>query len=296
MRLPVLFLLLATACSEPAAVAPVALSIEPGGFDRTLRVGSFEQLHAHARASDGADLGPVMPTWSSSDTTIAKVSANGELRLSTTYGSCSWVIPGECRVEITARSGALVGRQVLTVMPFEPTMELNAMHLDIEMGDSARVTAVFMLELRRVDWCATSFATRDAAVADVDTQSGVVLANDSGSTVIDVIASGPLCPTSPAHVIVNTFARRHTLTIEPGIGLDLLPGGVLQLTALVQNYKGVVYPAALATWVSADPAVASVDAKGLVRANACSVASCQTTITARTGRLSASTVVTVRGR
>ena len=287
MRLPVLFLLFATSCSEPASVGPVALTIEPGGSERTLRVGTREQLTVNASKN---------VIWSSSDTSIAKVSATGELRLSTTYSVCNWVIPGECKVVIAAAAAGKTATQTIVVMPFEPTMEVNAMQLDIEMGDSARVSAAFMLELRRVDWCIASFVTRNAAIAEVGNQSGMVTANDSGRTVIDVSASGPLCPTSAAHVTVNTFARRHTLTIEPGTGLELVTGGVLQLTAMIQNYKGVVYPAAVVTWSSGDTAIATVDAKGLVRANACSSPPCQTTITARTGRISASVLITVRAR
>ena len=288
-------ILVVAACAEPVAVEPTALTIEPGGAARTLRIGTHEQLRAHLRAADGRDLGPAAVTWISSDTSVAKVDANGDLRIASSYTACNWVVPGECTFEIRAERGPLSAQQVVTVLPYEPTMELNVKQLELEMGDSVRIRVSFQLELMPVTWCVASFTSREAAVAQVDASSGVVTAQDSGSTIIDVRAAGPLCPSQGLQVQVNTRAPLHTMTIEPGQNITLEPGGSVHLTAIVRNWKGVIYPAIAVSWVSSDPDVATVDARGVVRAGNCSRDDlCRATITARSGRLTATATVVVR--
>ena len=288
-------ILVVAACAEPIAVEPTSLTIEPGGAARTLRIGTHERLRAHLRGADGTDLGAAVVSWISSDTNVAKVDANGDLRIASSYTACNWVFPGECTFEIRAETGALSARQVVTVIPYEPTMDLNVKQLELEMGDTARIRASFQLELRPVTWCVASFSSREAAVAQVDASTGVVSAQDSGSTIIDVRAVGPLCPSQALQVQVRTREPLHTLTIEPGQNITLAPGDSVYLTAIVRNWKGVIYPAIAVTWFSSDPNVATVDARGSVTAGFCSEADiCRATITARSGRLTATATVVVR--
>ena len=276
--------LLAISCSEPAAVDK-PLTIEPGGAARTLRIGSREQLSVNA----------ANVVWTSSDTTIARINASAELQLATSYAACKWEYPGNCKVEITARAGNSVATQIITVMPYEPTMEINALQIDLDMGDTARIQASVILETVQVPWCSLEFAARDSAVAVVDAVSGLVAAGDSGSTTIEVRATGPLCPAYPGQVTVNTRSRLHTLTIEPAMYIVLPPGSGLQLSAIVRNWKGVMYPAVVRSWESADTTIASVDAKGAVRAHLCYAGPlvCRTTLTVRSGRLTATATVVV---
>ena len=281
LRLITLALLSVAACSDPAANSGPAQLMIDGGAERTIRIGAQEQLRA--RVVGGEPAGSIR--WTTSDSSIARVDANGLLRLATTYTACNWVTPGECQVRITATTNDLRADLTLTVMPFEPTLELNVAHLDLEMGDSVRITARVLLENNTVPWCAVSYATRDSAIAQIGMSSGIVRVGDEGSTVVDVVASGPLCPRDAAHVTITTRPARHVLTILPGDATNMAAHSVLQLFAEVTNWKGIVYQAAFVEWSTSNAALATVQ-NGLVRAGSCSGTElCRVTITARSGRL-----------
>jgi hypothetical protein len=285
---------LLNACSDPAANnEPASLAIEPGGPARTIRIGTQERLEAHLVNSDGRSVGTTAATWTSTDTSIVKVDANGELRLATSYTACNWVTPGLCQITIVARAGALRAQQLLTVMPFEPTVELATSEIDFETGDSARISAVAVLENRPVPWCTFSFTSADPAIARVDPSSGMVVGADIGSTVVHVSVTGALCPTGQAQVPVMTRPRLYVLDILPDTEDILNAGESLQLVALVTNRKDVQYPALSVQWSSSDSEVATVN-NGLVRAGACPLTEgCRVMITARSGRLVANKAIVV---
>jgi hypothetical protein len=294
-----LYLALATsllnACSDPTANnEAVSLAIQPGGPARTIRIGTQERLEAQLVNSEGRSVGSTAASWSSTDTSIVKVDANGELRLATSYTACNWVTPGLCQITIVARAGALRAQQLLTVMPFEPTVELVTSEIDFETGDSARISAVAVLENRPVPWCTFSFTSADPAIARVDPSSGMVVGSDIGSTVVLVSVTGALCPSGQAQVPVVTRPRLYVLDILPDTDGILDAGQSLQLVALVTNRKDVQYPALSVQWSSSDPLIATVT-NGLVHAGACPLTEgCRVTITARSGRLVATKGIIVR--
>ena len=280
-----LLIVLCCACADDPTDPPTSLTIEPAAAE--LRVGSFQQLHA--RGADQA------VTWSTSDTTIARVDANGVLRVAVSYTACGWVTPGECKVDVIARSGSLEARQTITIMPFEPIVQLASGNIDLEMGDSTQLRPRITLEGMEVSWCAVSFASRDSTVARVRPTSGVVLASDEGSTIIDVVLSGRVCPSTPVRVNVIVRPPLHTMAILPSENETVMAAGdTIRLSALVTNWKGVTYPALFLQWMSSNPEVASIEG-GLVRAHSCDVPTgCRTIITARSGRLLARRVIVVR--
>ena len=288
-----LLLVLCCACADgPAAPTTPTLIIEPGASAlHELRVGSTQQLSA--RVEGGKIDGPI--TWSTSDSTIARVDASGLLRIAVSYTACDWVTPGECQVKIVAAIGSVQATRTITVLPFEPTVELGSAHMNLEMGDSARISPRVVLEGMSVPWCALSYQSADAAIAGVGSASGMVTGFDEGTTVVNVVITGRLCPTAPARVQVTVRPPLHVLSILPADGdVVLAPGAVMQLVAQVQNWKGVIYAAPFVQWSSSDPAIATVQA-GLVRASGCAgVATCSVVITARSGRLTATRVVIIR--
>ncbi len=282
------------ACSDPAGTdEPVRLVIEPAGQPRTVLIGSFQQLAAHTVTADGRAATPASVSWSTSDETVARIDNRGELRIATTYTACNWVTPGDCTVRITARAGSLVAEQIITVMPYTPIITVDARQLDIEMGDSARLTSKVLLEGQDVPWCAISYESQDPTIARVDATRGVVTGVDEGITFIDVHVNGPMCPPAPEHVRVINRPPWHTLSILPDSEPTMKPGNTLQLVAQVRNGKGVEYPAIVVTWMSSDPEIAAIGSNGVVRALGCADSACRVTITARSSKLTATKLILV---
>jgi hypothetical protein len=283
-------------CSDPAGNdPPVALSIQPGGAARTVRVGTQEQLQAHFMTAAGRLVGTTPASWTSTDTSIVKVDANGQLQLASSYTACNWVTPGLCQITVVARAGALRAQQLLTVVPYEPNVQLLTSEIDIETGDSARILANVFLETQPVPWCTFTYTSHDPAIARVHATTGMVVGSDLGSTIIDVNVIGPLCPSAPAQVPVVTRRQLYVLSILPDSVPVLVQGAALQLVAHVTNRKDVEYPALSVQWFSSDTTAAAVTSSGLVRAGVCSAADgCLVTITARSGRLVATKPIVIR--
>lgn len=287
-------LLLLSACSDPMTSENTSLVIEPGANAYTLLIGAEQQLTAYAVDARGRRGRAVAARWTSSDTTIARIDGEGKLRLASTYTACGWVTPGACRVEITAEAGTLKARQTLTILPYQAFLELNTQRIDLEIGYFEHVTASVLLELQPVPWCAVRYRAGDPNIISVDPLTGRVIALDLGKTTVDVEVTGPQCP-GGVQVAVTTRMPLHVLSILPEESSFLPQGEARQLTAQVRNRKGVEYEAITVEWSSSNPEVATVD-NGLVRARFCADATsgCRTTITARSGRLVAQTVIVVR--
>ena len=285
--------LITSACSDPAGTnAPARLLIEPGGELRQLLIGSWEQLTVRAVTANGRDAGPVTVTWSTDKPQIGTIDQLGELRIAASYTACDWIDPGDCKVRVIARAGDLVGEQLITIMPYTPLLAVSVRQIDLEMGDSVRLTSRVLLEGRDVPWCATSYSSRDPAVARVDAMRGVITGMDEGSTFIDVNVTGPVCPPDPEMVRVINRPPWHTISIIPDVDATLPAGATLQLIAQVRNGKGVEYPAIAAAWSSSDPSIATVES-GLVRALGCGSPPCRVTITVRSGKLTATKLIVV---
>jgi hypothetical protein len=289
----ILLLCALAACSDPVDTdPPVRLVIETQGELHTLLTGDWKQLSARAVTASGRDAGPVSVTWSTDNSRVASIDQRGDLRVASTYTACNWVAPGECQVRVTARSADLTGEALITIMPYTAVLSVGARQLDLEMGDTVRLHTRVTLEGRDVPWCVLSFVSQNPSIARVDPTQGVITSADDGSTKIDVTVSGPACPTNGEAIRIINRPPWHTLTILPDVDDPLLPGATLQLIAQVRNGKGVEYPAIVATWSSSDPSVATVE-NGLVRAVGCAASPCEVTITARSGKLTATTLIVV---
>ena len=183
---------------------------------------------------------------------------------------------------------------MLIVMPYEPIVEVSVTHLEMEAGDSQRISVRVLLENNDVPWCRVTFDSHDPVIAPVDSTSGIVHAAEVGNTMIDISARGVLCPRGTARVAVTNRAPIYVLAIVPGDDVPLPPGTTLQLRAIVTNRKNVSYQAGVVQWTTSDANVATVGSDGVLRAGPCA-AKCQATITARSGRLVATRQVTVVG-
>ena len=130
----------------------------------------------------------------------------------------------------------------------------------------------------RVTWTSSN-----PAVAGVDAQ-GLVTAAGNGTVQITATSGN-----ASASVPVSVMQASVRIVIEPKPATLRSIGESASLTAVVQDQNGNPIPGAGVVWTSSDPAVAGVDAQGLVTAAGNGTAQ----ITATSGNASASVPVTV---
>ncbi|MBW3656993.1 MAG: Ig-like domain-containing protein [Gemmatimonadetes bacterium] len=262
------------ACGEPAGPEPVA-SVSVFPLDVTLIVGNKQQLSATALDDGGNVLAGRDAAWSSGDTTIAKVSATGEVTA---------VAPGG-PVAITATVGGKSAVGQVTVIPVPiATLELSpnpaqvAVSLTTQLALVARDSAGNVLTGRT----ATVFSS-NPAVATVNS-SLVVTGVTAGTTTISATAGGKTV-TATVNVVPGPVA---TVAISPAAP-EVREGATLQLTATTRDASGAVVTGRTVTWATSDASKATVSSAGVVTG----VAEGSATITATSEGKSASTTVTV---
>lgn len=184
--LPFLVALLAGCADDSggATTAPrVVTSVVVAPTVLSLAAGTSSTIAAVARDQEGVAMPGAPVSWSSSDTSVATVSAGGVV---------SARRPGAAMVSATAggRSGAVA----VTVIgsPTDPTVAVvatDAVSLDLGVGDTRTIVA------RALDASGAplirpfAWRTSDAAVATVDA-AGRVLATGAGTAIVTVTAEG----------------------------------------------------------------------------------------------------------
>ena len=155
------------------------------------------------------------------------------------------------------------------------------------LGETVRLTATVRdQDGGAISGASIGWTTGDAAVATVDA-AGLVTAVATGTATITA-TSGSASGT--ASVTVTQAPARVVLT--PGSATLAAVGETVRFAAEVRDANGNPIADATVSWASADAAVATVDATGLVTA----VASGETTVTATSGTASADAAVTVMAR
>ena len=241
--------------------------------------GATQQFKATAQMSDGStkDVSSSVQ-WTSSDSAIASISANG---LATGSGSGT--------VTITAISGTLKSTATLTVTsaaanlasiaisPVTSSIAVNTSQQFTATGTYSDGSSADLTSL--VTWASSS-----TTVATINA-GGLVSAVNTGSTNITASFAGITQSTSltvAAPTIVSIAVTPVGLTLGIGIGQQFVA------TATYSDGSSADLTSAV-TWGTSASSVASIDSSGLVT----TVAAGQTTITAKTGGFSDSTTLTV---
>ena len=236
-------------------------------------LGETAQLAAQVLDQNGNAMAGVTVTWSSSASGVATVSGTG---LVTSTGN------GEAT--ITALAGTASGTAAVRVRQLPAVTGIAPRSVTLEVADTVRLTATVTdanghaVEDAKVDW-----ASGDAATAVVDS-TGLVTALAEGSAPVSA-KSGTASDTAAVTV-------RRTLTgivIAPDSLSLVAPGDTATLLATVSDANGNVIEGADVAWASADSAVATVAADGLVTA----VSEGSTTVTATAGDAEAEAAVVV---
>ena len=241
-----------------------ATSVSINKTEVSLIVNETEQLTATILPEDATDKTVI---WASSDETISTVNNNGLVTA---------VAPGTATITATTIDGSnLTANCTITVNPAvipATSIALNQTTAELNEGETLQLTATVLPENatdRTVTWTSSN-----TAVAAVDA-NGLVTAVAAGTVAITATTNDGSNLTANCEVTVNPAAILATSVSLDQSNVSLTEGMTLQLTATVLPENATDRTV---TWTSSDPAVATVDATGLVTAVAAGTA----TITATT--------------
>ena len=253
--------------------APVA-SVTVTPSSATVSVGQTAQLTATPRDASGTPLSGRALTWSSSDTTIARVSGSGVVTAVAT-GSAT----------ITATSEGQSGTSSVSVTPVSvASVAVTPASASVQVGQTVQFTATLKdasgntLSGRVVTWVSSN-----TGVASVSS-SGLATAKAAGTATITATSEGK----SGTSTVTVTSVPVASVTVNPG-SANLQVGQTVQLTATPKDATGNALSGRVVTWASGNSGVASVSGNGLVTAKAAGSA----TITATSEGQNGTAAITV---
>jgi len=260
------------ACHTRIGVA----SIDVTPSSALLNPGGTQQLTATPRDANGTPLTGKTVTWTSNNTAVASVSASGLVTANAAGG-----------VTITATSEGKSGTASITVNPTPiATIDLAPATATIQVGATQQFTATpkdangNVLTGRTITW-----GSSDPNVATVDA-AGLATGVAAGGPITIAASAEGKSATSSLTVIPVPVA---SVTVSP-TAASVIVGGTQQVTATAKDANGNTLSGRTFTWTSSDGTIASVDANGLVTANAIGGPA---TITATTEGKSATAAITV---
>jgi uncharacterized repeat protein (TIGR01451 family) len=212
-------------------------------------VGDTLTFIATALASDGSPIAGRPAGWSSSNTAVADIDANGRITAKAA-GSTS----------IRATVDGVVGQATLTVVASTvATVTVDPPSSTLAVGGSITLTAILRAqngtEIKgpRVLW-----STSSALVATVDT-AGRVTARGVGNATITATADGK-SGTAQIFVVTQPVSSVDITPVSPA----LFVGDTVILTAVLRDANGTLLTNRTVTWISSDTTVAVVVSAGPV--------------------------------
>jgi len=261
--------------SSAASVAiPAIASIAIQPRSATIQRGGTAQLTANVTDASGASVSDRVPTWTSSDASVAIVSASGLVTA---------VAPGSARIA-AALDGVTDSVSISVVAVPVGSVTVQPATASLAAGQSVTFTATVkdvngaVVTDRTVVWTSSN-----AAVASV-TQSGAVKALASGTATISATSEG----STGSAALTVTSAPVASISIQPP-GLTLQRNTSSTLSATVKDAGGTVLTGRTINWTSADTTIARVSSTGVVTARNLGM----TSITATSEGKSASATLTV---
>jgi trimeric autotransporter adhesin len=255
---------------------PVA-SVTVAPATATIAVNATVQLAATTKDANGNTLTGRTVTWATSNSNTATVDGNGLVTGKAAGGP----------VTITATSEGKSGTAAVTVSLLVPvaSVSVTPATASIHVGETVQLTGTPKdgsgnpLTGRTVTW-----ASADANIASVDA-NGLVTAHATGGPVTITATSEGKNGTAAVTVLAIPVANVAVSPATPSIPT----GGTVQLTAALTDANGNPLTGRAVTWQTSAPAIAIVDASGLVQG----VAVGSATITATSEGKSGTAVVSV---
>ena len=257
---------------DPTLVV-VTVQVTPA-VDTLNALGLTGQFAATAANASGGSISGKTFTWTTSDTTVATVSAAG---LATAVDNGT--------VAITATVDGIAGTATLLVAQEAATVTLTpASDTLVSLGDTTRLVAdVVDAQNQPLATPNVAWMSADTLVATVDS-TGLVTSTGNGAASI-IATSGSVADTAAVTVAQVPIS----ISVTPANDTLVALTDTLRLVLAVTDALNQTIASPSVTWASADEAVVTVDATGLVT----SVANGSTTVTATAGAVSATATVTV---
>jgi Tol biopolymer transport system component/uncharacterized protein YjdB len=256
---------------ENAVAATITLSREEVML---ASLNETQQLSGVVRNALGGLIAGSTLTWTSSDASVATVSATG---LVTAIDNGTATITAS--TQGVSSTASVTVDQVAATVVLSPTAETF-----VSLTDTTQFSATVRDALgSTITGASVAWSSSDAAVATASSD-GLVTAESNGSAVLSATSGSA---TGFAAITVGQVAA--TVVLSPTAETFVSLTDTTQFSATVQDALGVTMAGAAVTWASSATGVASVDAGGLVT----SVADGSATLSATSGAASADAAITV---
>jgi uncharacterized protein YjdB len=225
-------------------LSPSSISGKPG--DST-------QITATMKDSSGAIVTDSAVAWTSTDSTVATVSANGRVKF--WHRGRSW---------IGIRVGGLTDSVPTTVVAQSlATIQLSPTAISGVPGSSTQITAVLKDSTGALMTTppTLSWSSSNTSIATVSS-GGLVSLTKQGSATITASSSG-VTSTVKATVTAPPVGPVATIALSPR-AITGVPGNTTQVTAALSDASGNPVTGVTVTWSSSSTGVATVSASGLV--------------------------------
>ncbi len=243
--------------ARPAPIpepVPVPATIEVSARTAEVREGETLRMNAVVRTASGEVLSDEPVLWTSSDEAVAVVDTAGNVRA---------VAAGTA--VIRAATGDATGRFHLRVLPVVAEIVLERAEIELQVGDSARLSAVPRATDGTVLDRPLKWSTAETATVTVS-EAGEVRAVAPGEAVVTVTSEAV-----SADVVVRVRGPVASPVVSIVLGdsvLELEVGERRPLTAWPIAANDSVVAGRRVDWSSSDPTVLSVDSAGVLHARA----------------------------
>src|SRR3989442_1095386 len=261
-----------TAVVTVTNVEVAQVMVTPGAT--SLPVGQATQFFATPTDASGNPVSGSEVTWSTSNTSVASVSASGLVR---------GVSTGNAKIKATSHGHSGSSDIAVTVAPVasvtvNPASASGAVGQTVQLAATPKDASGNPLTGRTVTW-----ATTNAAVATVN-GGGLVSGVAAGAATITAASEGQ----SGAAAITVTVVPVASVTVTPATA-SVQVGQTVQLTGTPKDAGGSPLSGRVVTWTTSDASVAAVNGSGVVSG----VAAGSATITALCEGQSATALITV---
>jgi uncharacterized protein YjdB len=227
-----------------------AITLSPASI--TADVGTVTTLHAAAADPSGQPVGDASFTWTSSNASVAVVSAAGEV---TGVGAGTAVISASSGTATAAVTATYKAPAVASISVSPTSYSFESVSGGVQATAVVRDANGQVLDGRKVSWSSAS-----TAVASVD-EKGYISVLGSGATTVTASAEG-----KSASLQVTVTQKAASLSISPASSKFEALADSRTLTATVTDASGNPVLGCTPSWASSAESVVGVNEMGIITA------------------------------